>query len=156
MTQLYLASTRSKKYINHATYLKSFADISIFLQNLVIYVISGSTSKNWILIHKFLFFFYFYWVFIGCFNQYEYNVIDVGKIEYFRPPENKGILKQIFLPIASSAKPDHVYTLDVLIWPKFGKSGISMREAIKLLRARSLVFSDLHSETKGSRFKSGC
>ena len=76
------------KSINDITYLLTSADISIFHLKTAIFVKSRSTDKNCILIH-----FYFYWVFIGCLNKHDYNFDYVSKINYSRPPLNKGILK---------------------------------------------------------------
>ena len=46
-----------------------FADISIFRQKSVIYVVSGSEDKCFVLVYNF-WFFTFYQIFKDCFNQY--------------------------------------------------------------------------------------
>ena len=53
LAQLYLTQSRYKKYINHVTHRLSWADNSIFHRKSEIFVISGNTGINCILMHKF-------------------------------------------------------------------------------------------------------
>ena len=102
LAQLYLTLSRSKKYKNHVTHTLRSADISIFHQKSATFVISRNSDRDCILIHNSNFFKCLL-VLKAFFNKHERNFDNTSKLE-------------------------SNYIVDIVMWPKYGNSIISMRE----------------------------
>ena len=78
--------------------------------------------------------FNFFWVFKGCFNKHGYNfddisILDLLKINVFWNKDYDLIIcvHEVTNKIFSS---NSNYFVDVVMWPRFGNSSVSMREVI--------------------------
>ena len=78
-----------------------------------------------------------FWVFEGCFNKYDYNFDDVSKFGNFdiflkKTFWNKGYdeLTHIYDVTNTVSSCHSNYIVDIVMWPKFVNSSVSVREAI--------------------------
>ena len=72
------------------------------------------------------------WVFKGYFNKYGCNFDDISKIGYPRLSWNKvyDVIISVYGVTNKIYSCDSNYIVDVVMWPNFGNSSISMREIV--------------------------
>ena len=128
---LYLTQSRYKKYINHVTHRLSWAGNSIFHRKSEIFIISGNTGINCILMHK-------------CFESSKIVLINMvkclmisAKLATLCLPKLKVFCNKGYDAIISVCNVtnkilprDSNYIVDVVMWPKFANFSISMRAVI--------------------------
>ena len=127
-----LTQSRSRKYINYVTHPLSFAAISIFFTIYQhFFVLPGNTDKNCILLHNS---FEFLWVLKGVLIKIFAILMMLATTGLFTVMVlwNKGYDVIIFVHNVTNQilLRESNYILDVITWPKFGNSSISMREVI--------------------------
>ena len=105
------------------THLSSSADISIFHRKWAKFAISEKTNIDCILAHNSL---DFSWVFKDFFDKHGYNLHDVTKIGY---SIGNAIVPDFDVTNKIFSR-DFNYIVDVVMWPKFGSSNISVKEVI--------------------------
>ena len=73
----------------------------------------------------------FLWVFKDFLNKHGYNLDDVSENCYSKPSLNKGIGYEVIISVHHVSNtillPDSNYIVDVVLWPNFGNSSISIR-----------------------------
>ena len=137
LAQLYLTKRRSKKYMNHVTYPLSSAD-SIFSRKSANFVILrnkeiDNTLAFWYIISNFLESLKIVLIIMGKILMMSRKIATPGllKVKLFR---NKGfdVIISIHVVPNKILSGDSNYTVDVVMWPKFGNSSISMREVVTI------------------------
>ena len=109
------------------TYPLSSADISIFSLEIIKFCYIKKYRLDCVLLHN-LSFLKLFWVFKDCFNKHGYNFDGVSKMAIL------SLLKiNVFWKVITSVHDitnkillsESNYIVDVIMWPKFGNSGIS-------------------------------
>ena len=137
LAQLYLTKRRSKKYMNHVTYPLSSADSIFFRKSANFVILRNKEIDNTLT---------FWYIFSNLLESLKIVLINMGKILMMsRKIATPGLLKvklfwnkgfDVIISIHDDPNKilsgDSNYTVDVVMWPKFGNSSISMREVVTI------------------------
>ena len=137
LAQLYLTKRRSKKYMNHVTYPLSSADSIFFRKSANFVILRNKEIDNTLA---------FWYIFSNLLESLKIVLINMGKILMMsRKIATPGLLKvklfwnkgfDVIISIHDDPNKilsgDSSYTVDVVMWPKFGNSSISMREVVTI------------------------